>query len=66
MFRVLLENDLYVVTEKPLGFGMVTIEVDNDIILEADTVQELMERYRVFSEQSSHRTMAEEGFSSKI
>ena len=55
LFWVLLENDLYVVGEKPLGFGMVTIEIDDDIILEAGTVQELMKRYRAFSEQSSHR-----------
>ena len=43
---------------------MVTIEIDDDIILEAGTVQELMKRCRVFSEQSSHRTG--EGFSSKM
>ena len=64
MLGVLLENDLFVVREKPLGFGIVTIEIDDDIVLEAGTVQELMKRYRAFSEQSSHRTG--EGFSSKM
>ena len=46
MFWILIENDLYVVEEKPMSFDKVIIKVDNKVIQMTEPILNLTKKYR--------------------